>query len=268
MRRALGILGGLGPFASADFLLSIYEHNIAQSEQEGPAVVLYSDPAFPDRTETFLRGLDSVLVEALENALGQLNQCDVSRIVIACVTIHHLLPRVESSWRDKIVSLIDVVLDAVVAQHEPSLLLATNGTRLTHIFEQSDHWSEAAPHVVFPDEADQRQLHDRIYDGIKRNGAAADLVPFLFDLCQKYGVKQCIAGCTELHRVSRHLLSIPEHEWPFQVIDPLLIIARHYKEFVHEQMQPYGRLCRSGQPLWPQHSHRVAKPANFLSSAG
>lgn len=265
MRHTLGILGGLGPFASADFLLSIYECNIADSEQDAPAAVLYSDPSFPDRTEIFIQGRDSILLSPLETALRRLDECDVTRIVIACVTIHHLLPRLAASWREKIISLIDVIFDTVVARREPALLLATNGTRLMQIFEQSDHWSEAAPYIVFPDEGDQDQTHKRIYRGIKCNGSAADLQPFLLQLCCKYGVKQYIAGCTELHRLSRHLLSIPEDEWPVQVIDPLLIIARHYKEFVHEQTQPYGRLCRSGQPVRPQHSHRVAKQADFLS---
>lgn len=50
-RDPLGVLGGMGPLASAEFLKTIYECSVAGGEQRSPSVIMYSDPTFPDRTE-------------------------------------------------------------------------------------------------------------------------------------------------------------------------------------------------------------------------
>ncbi len=44
MIKLLGILGGMGPSASAEFLKTIYEYGISDLEQRSPACSLYSDP--------------------------------------------------------------------------------------------------------------------------------------------------------------------------------------------------------------------------------
>ena len=52
MTKLLGILGGMGPLASAEFLKTIYEYGTRDLEQRSPACILYSDPTFPDRTSS------------------------------------------------------------------------------------------------------------------------------------------------------------------------------------------------------------------------
>lgn len=244
MRKALGILGGLGPLASADFVLSIYEQNVGKTEQEAPVVVLYSDPSFPDRTEAFLQGNEHLLVARLQAALERLSACDVTCFTIACVTIHYLLPRLSRRLQEKTISLIDIILDGVVASQQSALLLSTTGTRRMRVLEQNEHWPEAAPYVVFPDNQDQQTLHQYIYGHIKANTTYDPLISFLGGLRRKYGVEQMIAGCTELHRVSRKIASCPDR-LPVKIIDPLMILAHDYKEYLKDRAQPYGRLVRA-----------------------
>ncbi|MCB1034320.1 MAG: hypothetical protein KDD47_10865, partial [Acidobacteria bacterium] len=55
-RPVWGIVGGLGPLASAEFLLTIYEQYTDVAEQEMPVCLVISDPTFPDRTTRFLAG--------------------------------------------------------------------------------------------------------------------------------------------------------------------------------------------------------------------
>ena len=54
----LGVVGGLGPLVSAEFLKAIYEHTSWTREQDAPRVLLYSDPTFVDRTTALLSGAD------------------------------------------------------------------------------------------------------------------------------------------------------------------------------------------------------------------
>lgn len=54
--RLLGVLGGMGPLASAEFVNTVYRLNMTEPEQQAPALVLRSDPSIPDRTAAILSG--------------------------------------------------------------------------------------------------------------------------------------------------------------------------------------------------------------------
>jgi len=221
----LGILGGLGPLASAEFLKTIYECSPATCEQDWPRVMLYSDPTFPDRTETLIAGFDDLLLEPLVEALRQLERLGVNRIVICCVTLHHLLPRVPHSLRSRIWSLIDVVFEQVIESGQRHLLLCTKGTRQLGIFQFHQQWAAAHELLVLPDEDDQQLIHGLIYQ-IKKNDDVDRLIPIINTLLSKYAVNSFIAGCTEIHLLAKRFQSTPGEVRERGCIDPLSIIAR------------------------------------------
>jgi aspartate racemase len=74
-KPVLGVLGGMGGLASAEFVRTVYEISgeVCSREQDAPVVVMYSDPTFPDRTEAFLRGETQPLLNKLIEALELLN---------------------------------------------------------------------------------------------------------------------------------------------------------------------------------------------------
>ena len=221
----LGILGGLGPFASAEFLKTIYECSPATCEQDFPRVVLYSDPTFPDRTETLLAGFDDLLLDPLIEALRQLERLGANRIVICCVTLHHLLPRVPHSLRSRIWSLIDVVFEQVIESKQRHLLLCTRGTRQLGIFQLHPQWAAAQDLLVLANDDDQQLIHGLIYQ-IKSNVDVCGLIPIIDSLLSKYRVNSFIAGCTEMHLLARHFRSTAGEIRERGCIDPLSIIAR------------------------------------------
>src|SRR5437764_219943 len=99
MPATLGLLGGMGPLASAEFIATLYHLNLVEPEQESPSCILLSDPTFPDRTEAILAGDTGLLALRLEQALQRLVDLGADWIVIACVTIHHVLPQVREPLR-------------------------------------------------------------------------------------------------------------------------------------------------------------------------
>lgn len=213
----VGILGGLGPLASAEFVKTIYEQCQVEREQETPRVVLYSDPSFPDRTQASLNGGDDELLERLVNALTQLQQMGVSRFVICCVTIHHLLPRVPADLHARTISLLDVIFDTVAASRKRHLLLCTTGARQLRIYEKHERWRDNAHLFVLPDEMDQPDVHRLIYR-IKQNQNVAEERHCVESLLDKYGVDSFIAGCTEFHLLAK--------QFGARCIDPLIEIAK------------------------------------------
>lgn len=228
MGKKLGILGGMGPLASAEFLGTLYRLNPAQPEQRGLACVLVSDPSFPDRTEAILAGATEALSRRLEQVLRDLLIQGVDRIVIACVTIHHLLPRMPEPLRDRVISLLDLMVDEILAAPRRRLLLATTGTRSARIFESHPRWLQVEPWVVCPRSDDQQELHEWIYR-LKAGASSEPCIGWIEELVERYEVQGLLFGCTELHLLRRHMAARPPSA--IDVIDPLWTAARDVRRW-------------------------------------
>jgi len=237
----LGIVGGMGPLASAELVGTIYRLNLPAREQEAPALILDSDPSFPDRTEAILAGRTEVLGPPLERAIRGLLDQGAQRIVIACMTVHAGLAQVPEALRRRVVSLVDLVVEEVLARPMPRLLLGTTGTRAARLFEQHPRWAEAAPWLLHLDEPDQAGLHERIYR-IKRGEPPESSLVWLESLAAKYGARGLVFACTELHLLQRHLEGRSDGPWaPGHTIDPLTTVARDLPRLISTFADPERR---------------------------
>lgn len=221
----LGILGGMGPVASAEFLKTVYEQNLGAREQTAPRVVMLSDPSFPDRTEALLAGRDEEVLRPLTDALRRLSDMGATRLVVCCVTAHHLLPRLPPDLRARVVSLLDVVFDRLEQTRGRHLLVCSSGSRRAGIFERHERWPAAAPYVVLPDEADQEVIHRDLIYPMKTDPDVSKRAPLLRSLLKRYGVSSFIAGCTEVHMLAKRP-EFSDGRSGVNCIDPLAIIAR------------------------------------------
>jgi len=218
-REVWGVVGGMGPLASAEFLKSIYEASVALQEQDAPSVILLSDPAFPDRTQTLLDGREDILLGRLRTSLDQLLTLGATRIIICCTTMHHVLSRLEPGLRVKIVSLVDVIMSRLLSGGGRRLLLCTEGSRRVRLFESHPLWACVLPYVVMPGDDDQRRVHEMIYE-LKSNRRSAAHTTLVEDFSAKYGVPGFVAGCTEIHLIAKSEAS--HLSW----LDPLAALAR------------------------------------------
>jgi aspartate racemase len=223
--EVIGILGGLGPLASAEFLKTIYENSAHQREQEAPKVIMYSDPSIPDRTEAILSGDYTELYERLVSSLSARSSLGATQLIICCVTAHNLCKKFPPDITSKLISLIDVIFEQIVQSPARRLLICTKGTRQTGLFQDHEHWAATKDHIVLLDENDQELVHRELIYQIKLRRNVDELVPILQSLLAKYRVDSFIAGCTEMHIVARRL-SFTNGNGPKHVnIDPLSIIA-------------------------------------------
>jgi aspartate racemase len=85
--RVLGVLGGMGPLASAQFMLRLTLLTPAQRDQDHIPAVLWSDPRVPDRTRGRLSGGDDPLPWLLKGIAG-LRAAGCGAIAIPCNTAH------------------------------------------------------------------------------------------------------------------------------------------------------------------------------------
>jgi aspartate racemase len=224
-KEIFGIVGGMGPLASAEFLKTIYEQGIGEPEQDSPIVLMYSDPTFPDRTEAFIEGSSHGLVEQLSRALATLCDQGASRIIICCITIHYLLPQLPPYLRGKVVSLLDVIFAHLEHSRTKHLLLCSSGTSRMRLFQEHSQWGRLQDYIVVPDAHDQDLIHREIIYPIKRNYEPRKLIPLLESLLEKYNVDSFVAGCSEIHLLAKHYASTPSHKQHYGCLDPLSLIA-------------------------------------------
>ncbi len=223
-RLLVGILGGMGPLASAEFISSIHKFDLLNNsrftEQELSKYILLCDSGIPDRTQNLLNDKKDFLQSEVEKRLQILWNTKVDYIVPVCFTVSavlHILSR-----KFKIVSMVGMAMKEILQRQQKVLILCTQGTRTLNVFVNHPLWSEAKQYVVWPDELDQAKIHEQIYQ-IKTTNDTGELEPLIDALQIKYHTGLWLAGCTELH-----LLAASKYfkQKTFNFIDPFLTMAQ------------------------------------------
>lgn len=134
--RALGVLGGMGPAATADFLQRLARLTPATRDQEHLPTIVYSDPRTPDRSDAILQQGPSPL-PAMRHGIEFLNRAGCALIAIPCNSAHF--------WYEELASHSDVpvlhIADATAERLRtlPGLrsagVMATDGTLHAEIFQ-------------------------------------------------------------------------------------------------------------------------------------
>ncbi|SFK15278.1 amino acid racemase [Bradyrhizobium sp. Gha] len=134
----LGILGGMGPMATVDFMGKIVRNTPASCDQDHIQMVVCSATDVPDRTAAIL-GQGGDPFPAMLNALRRLELSGATRIAIPCNTAHHWHGALQAKTSVPIIHIVDAVADALAAQQvtNPTIgLLATDGTVHAGIYQQ------------------------------------------------------------------------------------------------------------------------------------
>lgn len=230
-RQLTGILGGIGPLSSAEFLKTIYEYSprAGAREQDAPGVVLYSDPSFPDRTSAFLAGTGEAVRAQLVEALTLLIRLGADRVVICCMTMHHLLPELPDGLRSRVVSLLDVTYGRLEESRRRHLMLCSTGTRKLRLYQRHPRWPAVENLVVFLDDADQDRLHELIYE-LKLNRGVYETCRFVESLLKKYGAESFVVGCSEIHMLAKHFFQDAARREAYDCTDPFALVAEGLAE--------------------------------------
>jgi aspartate racemase len=215
-RRTIGILGGMGPFAGAALLRSVFR--VASSEygarenHEFPRVLLASVPLVSRIQGGEEQG------DAIASETSRLLQIGADVLAIACVTMHDQLGRLVAlggEW----VSLVDLATDAAVAGNfRRPLVLSSRTTRQNATLLQPLRARGLDPVSLMPEDEDRLIA---MLEALVAGQEAAALVPELRRLVETglaRGADSVVYGCTEL--------SLFESTGALPTIDPLERSAR------------------------------------------
>lgn len=218
--RIVGILGGMGPAATADFYTKLIAATPARVDQDHLRVVMWADPTVPNRHEALIDGgLDPT--PWLEKGVAELVRCGAEIIVVPCNTVHAYLPRVVDDKDVEFISIIDTAVEAICHAGSGSRvgLLAADGALSSGLYQRELRRVGKEP--VVPAAEAQASLMRSIYN-VKAGSPPMHEQPqvnLIVDGLRVDGVTSLIVGCTELSLVFTSI------EVDFPVIDPSQALA-------------------------------------------
>ena len=168
MKKSIGILGGMGPLATADLLRKITLHTRAACDADHIRVFIDSNPAIPDRTAAILSGGADPVPE-MTHALRSLEKCGADCIIMPCNTAHYFLPRLQALTGIPFISMLEATAKACAVAYpgKTAAILGTRGTLKTRLYH--DALAAQGVPALTPDEPEQDELMRLIYDVVKAN---------------------------------------------------------------------------------------------------
>lgn len=219
-RKTLGVIGGLGPIATAHFMELVINMTDAATDQAHLPVIVYNMPFIPDRTAYIL---DNTKENPLPKMLGigkALQEQGADCIAVPCVTAHYFMDALEAGVN---VPLINGVRETVAHLKENGIqkvgIMATDGTIQSGIFHKELEKQGLKP--LAPSAKAQADVMHLIFNNVKA-GKPAEMDRFLSaaeDL-RSQGAQAIILGCTELSLIKR------DHKIGAGFIDAMEVLAR------------------------------------------
>lgn len=193
----IGVLGGMGPLATVDFLRKLVERTPAARDQEHVPLVVYSVPQIPDRTASIMGSGESPL-PAMRAGLHMLEDAGARAIAIPCNTAHHWYDALARECRVPLLHIADCACAALGSGVAKVGLLATSGTLAAGFYQQ--RLAKHGYHCLIPP---QDEIDTWVMPGISLvkagdvRGGGALLQQALAALFER-GAQRVILACTEI----------------------------------------------------------------------
>ncbi|MBQ1833150.1 MAG: aspartate/glutamate racemase family protein [Treponema sp.] len=236
-RIAIGIVGGLGPYAGLDLEKKVFDSVDAQSDQDYPDVMMISAPSLiTDRSFYIMHPETDNPCTGIEYVIQKLSDAGATHIAIPCNTAH--APIIMNQVRRFIeINGIDVKLFNIVEEtykwvrgncsSRDIVLYATKGTYWSGVYRNLFE-NDSDYRIIEPDDDDKELIWESIYNrdfGIKAfsNPVKEQALENLMSVTKKMigrGYDTFIMGCTEIP------LAMGRFNLPITLVDPAKILAR------------------------------------------
>lgn len=239
-KHVLGVIGGLGPIATAHFMELVIRMTDAAVDQQHLDMIVYSFPSIPDRTGYILDNTKPSPLEpmiAIGNALAAQG---AEYIAIPCLTAHYFYDILEAGIS---VPIINGIGETVRHLKENGIrkvgIMATDGTITARLFHRALEALGMEP--IVPSKERQQDVMNLIYDNIKAN-LPADMDKFraVSGELREKGAQAIILGCTELSLIKR------DHSIGPGFIDAMEVLAQQ-------------SVLRCGGPLKEEFKNLISK---------
>lgn len=218
--KILGVIGGLGPLATAHFLELVVSMTQAETEQDNMDMIVYNFPSIPDRTGYILGcNLKSPLPGMLSVGRALARQ-GADYVAIPCITAHYFYRELEAGIPVPIINCVaELVRQLQQAGIRKAGIMATDGTIRSRILARELEQAGIQPLVPSPQH--QQDVTHLIYQNVKA-GKPVEMDRFLRvrDALWGQGAEVIVLGCTELSLIKR------EHPIGHGFLDAMEVLAQ------------------------------------------
>lgn len=216
----LGIIGGLGPMATAYFMEMITEMTLASKDQDHIEMIIMSVPSTPDRTAFILGESTEDPLPIINETAYRLEKAGADIIAIPCITAHCFHEKLCRNVDVKILNAIEETCKELSAKGACKVgIMATSGTLRCGLFR--DAFIKEGIEPIEPDAKTEKLIMDLIYKDIKAGRAPNEA---RFKAIMKYfgdkGADKVVLGCTELSLLERSDLDLHD------TVDVMRVLAR------------------------------------------
>jgi len=197
--KTVGVLGGMGPDATVDFMAKVIALTPADRDQDHVHMLVDHNPKVPNRQAAILGGGEDPGPDLAAMA-ARLQTAGADFLVIPCNTAYAFQASILESTNIPLVSIIDETIVAVREHAKVNAVgvLATNGCLKADLYQKALLANDLS--AVLPDDAEVAELMEligRIKSGGKDDAVSASMRA-LADALVSRGAQAIVAGCTEI----------------------------------------------------------------------
>ncbi|TRO10405.1 aspartate/glutamate racemase family protein [Ectopseudomonas mendocina] len=239
----VGVVGGVGPAATVDFMRKVVQLTDAARDQDHIKMLVEQNPQIPDRTAHLLADGDDPTIPLLATC-KRLEAGGADVIVIPCNTAHAFVERIEPHLTVPILNMLSEVRKHIQNDH-PGVtrvgLLATSGTVASGVYHEA--FADSGIALLVPDEPLQKQVMAAIYGdtGVKAgytSGRCSEYLAAAIAHMLDKGAQAVILGCTELPLIEL----TEEAQTGLPLVDPTRVLAASCVALATAPGRPLERL--------------------------
>lgn len=199
MQKALGILGGMGPLATANFMTQVIENTKADKDQEHLRIYVDCHSQIPDRVTAILHG-GADPAHSMCESIKKLEAMGAGIIVMPCISAHAFYDKIVGTATVPFLYMPEIVAKACMnnfPQKTAGVLSTAATEKLRILLEPMDKLD--VPYIT--PEPDEQDVVTRLIREVKANGdmiqIAEDFTKVLDTMISR-GADYFVLGCTEL----------------------------------------------------------------------
>jgi aspartate racemase len=217
----IGVIGGMGPLATADFLNKVIEETNAEDDADHVPMLISCDPRIPKRPAAILDGGESPF-PVLRAIRDRLLAGGATALVMPCNTAHYWYEELAADSPVPFLSIVEAGCDEAARVTPPGGAIAIARRGHARVFDVPLTRRGLIPMVPTDAELDQWLLPAIAAVKAGRIARAGELFDAALDSFARRGAKRVLLACTELPIALTAAKSVERD----QCIDPSRALAR------------------------------------------
>jgi len=197
----IGVLGGMGPYATVTFYKKILDLTEAKRDSEHFHIWIDSNTTIPSRNRHFIFNEESP-VNGMVNSLNRMKKIGIKRVYLPCNSASFFISEIENQINDiVIIGTVEVTLSHIIKHYQKKKVMVLGAYIVYNKEPYREQLEESNFEYIKHDKLLQEKVESLIYK-IKTDNISSELQEEARELynniIQNYQIDILVLGCTEL----------------------------------------------------------------------